>query len=114
VVACGVAPRADTPASDRVGSHASACAGSHASASIGSAIAVVQTYESDAFGVPITASGGSSQPFGITGEQRDPGKSLVYLRARYDDPVPGRFIVRLHAELRKLMNRRRHRLGHDS
>jgi RHS repeat-associated protein len=56
--------------------------------------AVIQTYESDESGVPITASGGSTQPFGFTGEQRDPENGLVYLRARYYDPLPGRFIQR--------------------
>ena len=56
--------------------------------------AVVQTYESDEFGVPIAATGGSSQPFGYTGEQRDPENGLVYLRARYYDPSLGRFLSR--------------------
>ena len=56
--------------------------------------AVVQTYESDEFGIPITSAGGSSQPFGFTGEQRDPENNLVYLRARYYDPQIGRFIQR--------------------
>jgi RHS repeat-associated protein len=56
--------------------------------------AVVQTYESDEFGVPITASGGSAQPFGFTGEQRDLESSLTYLRARYYDPSIGRLVTR--------------------
>lgn len=55
---------------------------------------VVQTYESDEFGVPIAASGGSSQPFGYTGEQRDPENGLVYLRARYYDALSGRLVSR--------------------
>ena len=46
-----------------------------------SAKAVVQTYESDEFGVPIAAQGGSAQPFGFTGEQRDSENGLAYLRA---------------------------------
>ena len=56
--------------------------------------AVVQTYESDEFGVPIVASGGSTQPFGFTGEQRDGENGLTYLRTRYYDPHLGRFIGR--------------------
>ncbi|MFN8636067.1 MAG: RHS repeat-associated core domain-containing protein [Chloroflexota bacterium] len=56
--------------------------------------AVVQTYESDEFGVPIASSGGSSQPFGFTGEQRDLESSLVYLRSRIYDPTIGRFLSR--------------------
>jgi len=56
--------------------------------------AVVQTYESDEFGVPITASGGSDQPFGFTGEQRDSESNLIHLRARSYDPQLGRFIGR--------------------
>jgi RHS repeat-associated protein len=56
--------------------------------------AVVQTYESDEFGVPIVASGGSTQPFGFTGEQRDPEAGLLDLRARFYDPVAGRLLQR--------------------
>lgn len=56
--------------------------------------AVGQTYESDEFGVPITTSGGSAQPFGFTGEQNDPEVGLVYLRARQYDPLLGRFVSR--------------------
>ncbi|MCC6174086.1 MAG: hypothetical protein IT305_02175 [Chloroflexi bacterium] len=55
--------------------------------------AVVQTYQSDEFGVPIATQGGSTQPFGFTGEQRD-ATGLVYLRARLYDPTLGRFITR--------------------
>jgi RHS repeat-associated protein len=56
--------------------------------------AVVQAYETDEFGVPITASGGSAQPFSFTGEQRDTEASLIYLRARTYDPLVGRFLQR--------------------
>jgi RHS repeat-associated protein len=56
--------------------------------------AVVQTYQSDEFGAPITSSGGSAQPFSFTGEQRDPEGSFVYLRARLYDPTAGRLIQR--------------------
>ncbi len=51
---------------------------------------VVQTYQSDEFGVPLLAQGTSTQPFGYTGEQRDPEDGLVYLRARLYDPSSGR------------------------
>jgi RHS repeat-associated protein len=56
-----------------------------------SSAAVVQTYATDEFGSPISSGGGSSQPFGFTGERRDSENGLVYLRARYYDPVIGRF-----------------------
>ena len=47
---------------------------------------VVQTYQTDEFGIPLLAQGTSTQPFGYTGEQRDPEDGLVYLRARLYDP----------------------------
>jgi RHS repeat-associated protein len=56
--------------------------------------AVVQTYESDEFGIPLSAQGGSAQPFGFTGEQRDPESGFVYLRARFYDSALGRFTSR--------------------
>jgi RHS repeat-associated protein len=56
--------------------------------------AVVQTHETDEFGVPITTAGSSTQPFGFTGEQRDPESSFVYLRARLYDPIAGRLLQR--------------------
>jgi RHS repeat-associated protein len=59
-----------------------------------SSVGVVQTYDFDEFGVPIMAQGGSAQPFGFTGEQRDGENNLVYLRARFYDPQLGRFIQR--------------------
>ncbi|MBI3966997.1 MAG: carboxypeptidase regulatory-like domain-containing protein [Chloroflexi bacterium] len=55
---------------------------------------VVQTYQTDEFGVPIVdqaAPGRESQPFQYTGEQRDP-TGLVYLRARMYDPKLARFL----------------------
>jgi len=56
--------------------------------------AVVQTYESDEFGVPISNPGTSTQPFDYTGEQRDSESGLMYLRARMYDPSLGRFMQR--------------------
>jgi RHS repeat-associated protein len=53
---------------------------------------VVQTYQTDEFGVPMTNQGSSAQPFGYAGEQRDPEDGLVYLRARMYDPTTGRFV----------------------
>jgi RHS repeat-associated protein len=51
--------------------------------------AVVQTYRTDAFGIPTATQGTNPQPFGYTGEQVDP-TSLVYLRSRMYDPGSGR------------------------
>jgi RHS repeat-associated protein len=55
---------------------------------------VVQTYQTDEFGMPTLTQGTSSQPFGFTGEQRDPEDGLVYLRARMYDRGVGRFMQR--------------------
>jgi len=54
---------------------------------------LVQTYQTDAFGVPTASRGTVSQPFQYTGEQRDP-TGLIYLRARFYDPAIGRFMSR--------------------
>ena len=54
---------------------------------------VVATYETDEFGAPTADAGGLAQPFGYTGEQRDP-TGLVNLRARLYDPQVGRFLSR--------------------
>jgi len=54
---------------------------------------VVQTYQTDEFGVPTQAQAASPQPFGYTGEQVDP-TGLVYLRSRTYDPTAGRFLQR--------------------
>ncbi|MBV9322284.1 MAG: hypothetical protein JO352_00695 [Chloroflexi bacterium] len=53
---------------------------------------VTQTYQTDEFGVPTTIQGGSTQPFGFTGEQTDPASGFSYLRARMYDPSSGRFM----------------------
>jgi hypothetical protein len=50
---------------------------------------VVQTYETDEFGVQRVTQGTSTQPFGNTGEQTDPENGLSYLRARMYDPNSG-------------------------
>ena len=51
------------------------------------------TYRTDEWGIPTGGSGGSTQPFGYTGEPRD-GTGLSYLRSRYYDPTLGRFLSR--------------------
>ena len=48
-----------------------------------SAGTVVETYQSDAFGVPTQTQGSSSQPFQFTGQQEDPESGFYDLRARY-------------------------------
>ena len=55
--------------------------------------AVTQTYEYDAYGTLANTSGSRTQPFGFTGEPRDP-TGLVHLRARMYDPSIGRFLSR--------------------
>jgi RHS repeat-associated protein len=55
---------------------------------------VIQTYQTDAFGVPTQTQESSSQPFQFTGQQRDASTGLYYLRARMDDPTIGRFMIR--------------------
>jgi RHS repeat-associated protein len=55
--------------------------------------ALVQTFQTDAFGVATVTQGTSTQLFGFTGEQRD-SDGLMYLRARYYDPVASRFLSR--------------------
>ncbi|MBV9892622.1 MAG: hypothetical protein JO020_00460 [Chloroflexi bacterium] len=55
---------------------------------------IVQTYQTDEFGIPTATQSTSGQPFGFTGEQRDPEDALIYLRARAYDPVLGRLLSR--------------------
>ena len=52
---------------------------------------VTDRYSYDAFGTARIHTGVSEQSFTFTGEQTDPECGLVYLRARYYDPVTGRF-----------------------
>jgi RHS repeat-associated protein len=54
---------------------------------------VTGTYRTDEWGVPTGSTGGSTQPFGFTGEPSD-GTGLTYLRARYYDPELARFTSR--------------------
>jgi RHS repeat-associated protein len=58
--------------------------------------AVTDQYEYDAFGNEFTVSGGSSTPnnYLYRGEQYDTDLGLYYLRARYYNPLTGRFMSR--------------------
>ncbi len=56
--------------------------------------AVVQTYETDEFGVPTETYGSRAHTFQYTGEQRDGETGLIYLRARMYEPQLGRFLQR--------------------
>ena len=54
---------------------------------------VTATYRTDEFGIETASTGTSTQPYGFTGEPQD-ASGLSYLRARYYDPVLGRFTSR--------------------
>jgi len=54
---------------------------------------MVQTYSYDAFG-NVTPSGSVSQPFRFTGREYDAETSMYFYRARYYDPVVGRFVTK--------------------
>ena len=57
---------------------------------------VHETYDYDAYGIPLTTPTGVTNPFryvGQLGYYRDPDHSLMLLGARYYDPTLGRFIT---------------------
>ena len=54
---------------------------------------VTDTYRTDEWGTPTSATGSSTQPFKFTGEPRD-ATGLTYLRTRYYDHDLGRFLTR--------------------
>jgi RHS repeat-associated protein len=54
--------------------------------------AVAQTYAYDSFGKQTTSSGSLTSPFQYTGRESDSETGLYYYRARYYDPIPGRFL----------------------
>lgn len=56
--------------------------------------AVTDTYEYDAFGNSLTTSGSTPNHMLYQGEEWDPDLSLYYLRARYMNPLTGRFVSR--------------------
>ena len=53
---------------------------------------VTDTYEYDAFGNKVSSTGSTPNNYLYRGEQYDPDLSLYYLRARYYNPVTGRFL----------------------
>jgi RHS repeat-associated protein len=55
---------------------------------------VTDTYEYDAFGNQLARTGSTPNNYLYRGEQWDPDLSLYYLRARYYNPVTGRFLSR--------------------
>jgi RHS repeat-associated protein len=58
-----------------------------------SAGAVTDSYDYDAFGLPITTTGSTPNNFLYSGEQYDSALGAYYLRARYYNPATGRFLV---------------------
>ena len=54
---------------------------------------VTDTYSYDAFGVLLSSTGSSPNVYLYAGEQLDPNVGFYYLRARYYNPVQGRFIT---------------------
>jgi len=56
--------------------------------------AVTDTFEYDAFGNAITQTGTMPNNYLYRGEQYDPDLGLYYLRARYYNPLSGRFMSR--------------------
>src|SRR6185437_15985530 len=59
-----------------------------------SAGAVTDSYEYDAYGNHWTVEGSTSNNMLYRGEEWDPDLSLLYLRARYMNPLTGRFLSR--------------------
>ena len=57
-----------------------------------SAGAVANTYNYDSFGNLIASTGTLNNPFRYTGREFDPETNLHYYRARYYDPIAGRFL----------------------
>ena len=55
---------------------------------------VTDSYEYDAFGNSFTVSGTTPNNYLYRGEQFDPDLGLYYLRARYYNPLTGRFVSR--------------------
>jgi RHS repeat-associated protein len=56
--------------------------------------AITDSYEYDAFGNKFTVSGTTPNNYLYRGEQYDPDLGLYYLRARYYNPLTGRFLSR--------------------
>ena len=56
--------------------------------------AVTDRYGYEGYGNLVSSSGSTTNDYLYTGEQFDPDAGLYYLRARYYDPIAGRFISR--------------------
>ena len=54
---------------------------------------VTDTYDYEAFGEKIASTGSTQNAFLFTGEQYDPGVGFYYLRARFYNPLVGRFMT---------------------
>jgi len=54
--------------------------------------ALAQTYTFDSFGKQTASSGSITNPFRFAARESDPESGLYYYRARYYDPVAGRFL----------------------
>ena len=68
--------------------------GVNSSQSSGTAPGATVTYDYDAFGNKINSTGTTPNNFLYRGEQFDPDLALYYLRARYYNPLSGRFMSR--------------------
>jgi len=55
---------------------------------------IVQTYQSDEFGIPLLTQGTSPEPFRFTGQEWDAESGFSNLRARFYAPALGRFVSR--------------------
>ena len=53
---------------------------------------VSATFTWDAFGLPMTSTGSASTRLGFQGSYTDPDTGLLYLQARFYDPVTGQFL----------------------
>jgi RHS repeat-associated protein len=76
---------------------------------------LIETYQTDPFGVPTAMQGASTQPFQFTGQQRD-SSGLIYLRARRYDPTIGGFLSRnpLFGEIRVPLSLHRFAYAQDN
>jgi len=54
---------------------------------------LAQTYTFDSFGNQTASSGSLTSPFQYTARESDPETGLYYYRARYYDPVVGKFLT---------------------